>query len=366
MAREINCPLDAGMLQTSKSTTSSVIARSFLTATLLSFFPSEADALYRPKETIMNEVTVHYGSGPASETHLIFEEKDWQLTEAIQVQAQGAETVYSLELAQLSPAADKDDAQLPSLFQKKDRNKYETDLKKKGVFAWFNHLMFQFNDWLYHKVIRPLLKAYRAIFPFAFRRAALNMINLLQTPIIVTNDLLQLNFKNLHKSIDRFLLNAIGGLGIVDVARKYDLPYRTNDFGVTLGRWGIKPSQYIVLPFLGPSNLRDSFGIVLENLYSPTKLLIRHGLHGTTKTVISNNYTGWSIMTRMDRYLDSYFHLQESSLDFPAAYRTAYEQQRRRTIQDAKGKDLLTPNMDVFFNEDYGDDNDNNEAPDQK
>jgi len=129
----------------------------------------------------------------------------------------------------------------------------------------FNRAMFAFNDGVDRVLIRPLAVGYRKVFPQRLRDGVNNFFNNLRAPTTLINDVLQGKPGRAKETIDRFLINStIGLLGLVDVAGRLGMPDHEEDYGQTLAVWGVPSGPYLVLPFLGPSTIRDAVGKVPE------------------------------------------------------------------------------------------------------
>jgi len=128
-----------------------------------------------------------------------------------------------------------------------------------------NRGIFWFNDKLYFYVLKPIAKLYRYV-PEPVRICTANFFSNLTSPIRIANAALQFKFPDAGRQLARFAINStVGILGLFDPAKKYfALAAKEEDFGQTLGHYGIGPGFYIMLPFLGPSNLRDSIGRLVD------------------------------------------------------------------------------------------------------
>ena len=117
-------------------------------------------------------------------------------------------------------------------------------------------------------ILAPTARGYRDAVPSAIRNGVHNFFTNLATPWTVINDLLQGNLRNAGRDTGRFLINTTLGLaGLNDVASYMDLPARTEDFGQTLAVWGVPSGPHLVLPFFGPSNIRDTVGLLPGMVY---------------------------------------------------------------------------------------------------
>ena len=131
----------------------------------------------------------------------------------------------------------------------------------------YNIIMTEYNDFFYTTVFFPIAKNYAKILPTSARLSISNFFDNLNFPVRVINNLAQLKFKNSLEETQRFVINStIGVVGFFDVAKdRFNLKKHNEDFGQTLGFYGVAGGFHIVLPFLGPSNLRDSFSILVDS-----------------------------------------------------------------------------------------------------
>lgn len=130
-------------------------------------------------------------------------------------------------------------------------------------FEGFNRAVYSFNDGLDRALVKPLAKGYRAITPEPVDRGITNFFSNLADVGSAVNNLLQLKLNRALSDVGRFAINTtIGILGFIDVATQMHLEKYGEDFGQTLGYWGIGPGPYLVLPIVGPRNIRDTIGWV--------------------------------------------------------------------------------------------------------
>jgi phospholipid-binding lipoprotein MlaA len=121
-----------------------------------------------------------------------------------------------------------------------------------------NRATYAFNDALDRMLARPLAKAYRKVVPEPARNAVSNVVANLEYPTTAVNDALQGKFRDAGSDVLRFLVNSTLGIaGLADPATRLGLRANDEDFGQTLGRWGVPSGPYLMLPLLGPSTLRD-------------------------------------------------------------------------------------------------------------
>jgi phospholipid-binding lipoprotein MlaA len=135
----------------------------------------------------------------------------------------------------------------------------------------FNRKIHNFNMAFDATMLKPPAKLYTIVVPGFARKGINNAFNNLDMLPTVANDLLQAEGKWAIKDSWRFLINStLGVAGFIDVAEKFSLPAHYNDLGVTFAKWGDKQSPYLVLPFLGPSTIRDGAGMLFQfSLWTP-------------------------------------------------------------------------------------------------
>lgn len=135
-----------------------------------------------------------------------------------------------------------------------------------------NRKMFAFDMTLARKVVIPAGRAYQRVTPKVVQTGIGNFYDNLLYPIVFMNDLFQGKFMPFLRDTGRFLMNSTVGIGGVfdPASRTGTLPKNDNDFGITLGTWGAGPGPYLVLPFAGPSTVRDAGGRVPDFFMSPT------------------------------------------------------------------------------------------------
>ena len=130
-----------------------------------------------------------------------------------------------------------------------------------------NQRIYNFNYHFDQKVFLPVVRGWNAVVPRFIRVGLNNFLNNLRDIVTVANSVLQLAPEKTFQSAGRVIVNSTVGLfGVIDVASKLDFPRPREDFGQTLGRWGVGKGPYVVLPFLGPSNVRDAFGYIPDLL----------------------------------------------------------------------------------------------------
>ena len=189
-----------------------------------------------------------------------------------------------------------------------------------------NRGIYKFNRGADRYVLRPVAKTYRDYVPGPVRVGVGNFLDNLFYPTVIVNDVLQGKFAQGGKDLGRFVLNTTVGLvGVMDVATQVGLPANDEDFGQTLGYWGLGEGMYLMLPFLGPSNGRDLVGFVGDYFTSPTTYVEDDAAPWIVTGV--NVVHGRSKLLDADKFLD----------EQPDPYifiRTAYLQQRQNLVFD--------------------------------
>jgi phospholipid-binding lipoprotein MlaA len=134
----------------------------------------------------------------------------------------------------------------------------------------FNRAVYRFNDTLDRYALKPAAKGYRSVTPRRMRTAFTHFFTNLRAPVIVLNDLLQGKVRNAGNDTARFVVNSTAGIaGFFDIATSIGLAQNDEDFGQTLAVWGMPRGPYIVLPFLGPSTIRDTAGRGVDTYSNP-------------------------------------------------------------------------------------------------
>ena len=192
----------------------------------------------------------------------------------------------------------------------------------------FNRKVYAFNNGVDQAVIRPVARGYDKVVPDPAKRSVSNFLNNLREPLYAVNNLLQGKVDRALGSTYRFIVNSTLGIGgLLDVAEKHEVEIAKEDFGQTLAAWGVKPGPYIMLPFLGPSNMRDGVGFVGENLaYYP------YGIVSDS----SSTTTALSLLNVIDirTGLLSSDNLLAQQLDTYSFLKVAFEENRINVIYD--------------------------------
>lgn len=194
-----------------------------------------------------------------------------------------------------------------------------------------NRTTFKVNMAIDHAVARPVARGYQKVVPSPVRTGVSNFMDNLFYPITMVNDLLQLKFKGFGQDTGRFLLNTTVGIGgLFDPATKVGLDKHEEDLGQTFGYWGAKPGPYLMIPILGPSDVRDGVGKIGDGFLSPLSYVnnnyIRYGVYGLY--IVDVRYR----LLPQDRLLDE-------SYDPYTFLKNAYLQRRQYQVTDGKLSD---------------------------
>ena len=202
-----------------------------------------------------------------------------------------------------------------------------------------NRVTFQINSAVDKVTIKPALFVYRTIIPRPIRRGLGNLSSNLATPVTAANQLLQGHPKAMLRSLARLLINSTLGIGgLFDPAKRAGILPVTEDFGQTLGVWGIGQGPYVVLPLLGPSSLRDTFGKAVDVVSDPLFWLLRGAnneiiRNANTRRAVSNLQSGLGFVTETDAFYDELEELQKT-VDPYVALRESWRQSREADVRN--------------------------------
>ena len=184
-----------------------------------------------------------------------------------------------------------------------------------------NRPIFEVNLALDRWVLRPITRVYIETVPEPGRSGIANALNNIKSPVIFANDLLQGELSRAGATFGRFFINTVFGLGgLIDTAEYLGLPGHNEDFGQTLATYGVGGSPYLVLPLLGPSNPRDAVGRGADILLDPLTYI--------APTEVGMVRTGTGLVSDRAAILNETETLEETSIDFYAAVRSFYYQNR--------------------------------------
>lgn len=195
-----------------------------------------------------------------------------------------------------------------------------------------NRAVFDFNNKVDDYVLAPTARAYVAVVPDPARQGVHNFLLNLDLPVTFANDLLQGEMDRAGDTLGRFTINSTLGIGgLLDPASDFGIPYHKEDFGQTLGTWGVGEGPYIVLPFLGPDPPRDATGQVVDIFLDPTTYIpIReHFWWSAGRRTLA-------IIDVRSRNLDTVANIERGSVDYYASVRSLYRQLRNNEIRNGQ------------------------------
>jgi len=210
-------------------------------------------------------------------------------------------------------------------------------------FERFNRSIYKFNTALDHAILRPTARAYVKVLPRPVRTSINNFTTNLAYPTTVANDFFQGKVADGVTDAARIVVNTLLGLGgLFDPASHMGLDRHTQDFGLTLGHWGVPSGPYLMLPFFGPSTVRDTAGLVPD--YALTYEIV-------SRNLITNNWVsgGLFVVAQIDRrsqLLDT-DKILDSTYDPYAFLRSAYLQRRDYLIHGDENPEEMFPDADT-------------------
>ncbi|SEG09262.1 MlaA family lipoprotein [Nitrosomonas ureae] len=209
-----------------------------------------------------------------------------------------------------------------------------------------NRAVFDFNEMVDNNVFEPVAKGYKKIMPDPLELMVGNFFSNLNDVVVLTNSVLQLNYESALASSARLLINTTFGIfGLIDIASDIsaasdvNLSKRNEDFGQTLGRYGVGSGPYVVLPFLGPSSARDTFGIAVDSFFMDP---VTQGVTGVfinnvdyiNSTALRLPVAAARVVNTRAQLLDIEKTLEEAALDKYEFMRDAYLQRRTSLVNN--------------------------------
>lgn len=196
----------------------------------------------------------------------------------------------------------------------------------------FNRKMFALNDGLDRNLMVPAAKAYRTVTHKKQRKGVRNFLANLRTPVVLVNDLLQGEFGRAGDTLGRFVINStIGFGGMGDPAERLGIAQHSEDFGQTLAVWGVESGPYLVLPFLGPTTVRDGFGAAVDMTADPAFWI-------STDPALYYRLSrgGVGVVSAREPLIEPLQSIRADSLDYYASLRSFYLQARKREISNGR------------------------------
>lgn len=218
-----------------------------------------------------------------------------------------------------------------------------------------NRGIYRFNAAIDRAVLKPVATGYRNGVPRVVRTGIGNVLSNLAFPTTIVNDLLQLKIKDTFIDISRFAINSTLGIGgLLDPASHFGIPRNNEDFGQTLGRWGVPAGPYVVLPLLGPSTLRDAPTLLVD---AQTDLRVQLDLESEEKVALG-------VLTVFDRRAEllSIDPSIDAAYDPYAFVRNVWLQRREYQVRDGAVPD--DPPPEEFEDPELLEDPEDQPAPD--
>lgn len=209
----------------------------------------------------------------------------------------------------------------------------------------YNRVMYKVNKGVDKAFIKPFAHIYANALPKPIRTGVHNFFQNLRTIPTVLNDLLQADFKCASNDMARLIINTTLGIGgILDVAATAGLEPRYVDFGLTLAHWGYRESTYLVLPFFGPSTIRDGVGLGVTYYMSVWPYITRIRSHHHKAVGLRNGLFILNIIDTRAGLLDTESIIDTAAVDEYIFIRDAYLQNRKYEIEGIKPAPTTGPN----------------------
>ncbi|MCK5165746.1 MAG: VacJ family lipoprotein [Rhodospirillaceae bacterium] len=211
-----------------------------------------------------------------------------------------------------------------------------------------NRVIFQVNRGLDTWFLKPAATFYQAMLPPQIQTAFSNFLDNLNSPVVLLNDILQGDSDRATNTFARFAINTTIGIGgLFDMAADMGYPDHSEDFGQTLGIWGIDEGPYIMLPIFGPSNPRDTVGLVADYFTDP----ITNWAINTDRRWVNPTRSGSESVDFRARNMEEIDDTERTSIDYYATVRSLYRQHRRDQIRNGEPNSMPTisgmPAMDM-------------------
>jgi phospholipid-binding lipoprotein MlaA len=206
----------------------------------------------------------------------------------------------------------------------------------------FNRGIFAFNEALDRWVLEPVAKGWDWALPDPVQRSVGNFFDNLAMPVRVANDLLQAKPMLALESTWRLAINSVGGVGgLFDVASHYQVYDSDEDFGQTMGYWGMPTGPYLVLPLFGPSNPRDAVGRAVDTASTPQFYFVPFYVSIPAATV--------DVVNDRADVIETLAAERAAAFDFYSAARSAYIQYRENQVRDRDPDDTSQDDEDLYY-----------------
>lgn len=215
---------------------------------------------------------------------------------------------------------------------------------ERDPFEGFNRAVYAFNDDLDRAILKPLATGYQKVVPTPVSNSISNFFSNLDDVVVLVNDILQLKFEQSLSDFARITFNTTFGLGgLFDVATPMGLPKHNEDFGQTLGHWGVGPGPYLVLPFFSSRTLRDGLALPVDWKLDPVGTVDDDDTYWATQALY--------VVDTREGYLRASRILDTAALDPYTFMRDAYLQRRQNLVYDGNPPQSDIDDFDPFSEE---------------
>jgi len=209
----------------------------------------------------------------------------------------------------------------------RDEEAFDDEVTEYDPWERFNRAMFDFNQRLDQRVLKPVAKVWNFVVPDLAQQSLANAFDNIAMPRRLINSLLQLKIEGAGLELARFFLNISMGVGgFFDVATELGVPRSDEDTGQTLGYYGVAPGPYLVLPFLPPLTVRDGFGFAADGAMQPISYV--------APFAATVGMRGGQVINDRSLNLQTFEEFEQMTFDLYSAVRNAYLQRRQRMIQE--------------------------------
>ena len=215
---------------------------------------------------------------------------------------------------------------------------------ERGPDPWVgvNRPVFGFNEGVDRFVLEPVATGWDWALPQFAQDGVANFFDNLSMPVVFLNDLLQAKPVAAGEDLARFLVNSTAGVvGLVDVASRLGLPENDEDFGQTLGRWGVPAGAYVVLPLLGPSTLRDTLALPVDAFSHPHVWFV--------PTAVTVGAGAVNAVNTRAAYLEEVRENRRTALDYYVFVRNAWLQNREEKVRDGAAAPGAEDEDDLYY-----------------
>jgi phospholipid-binding lipoprotein MlaA len=205
-----------------------------------------------------------------------------------------------------------------------------------------NRPVFGFNEGVDRFVLEPVATGWDFVLPQFAQDGVANFFDNLSMPVVFLNDVLQAKPVAAGQDVARFLVNTTAGVvGLVDVASRIGLPENDEDFGQTLGRWGVPPGPYVVLPLLGPSTVRDTLALPIDTFSQPAVWFV--------PTAVSVGAGTVNVVNTRAAFLEEIRENRRTALDYYVFVRNAWLQNRAKKVRDGAVEPGAEDDDDLYY-----------------